>query len=171
MAADPRVDPPNAADEKTMMLAFLDYYRETMILKLEGLTEEQARWKPAPTANSLISIVNHLAWVERSWFGMRFLGEDEPDWWFEEADDPDTDFRVPGDRTVPEVIAFYRAEYTRANEIAHAAASLDEPSRKAGRSGHTPTLRWILDHMLEETARHAGHADITRELIDGATGD
>jgi uncharacterized damage-inducible protein DinB len=164
-----RVDPPYAADERTMLVAFLDYYRETMIAKLEGLTEEQARWKPAETANSLIGMVQHLAYVEQWWFRTCFAGEpDEPIPGSEE--DPDIDFKVPEDRTIEDVAAFYRSQYARANEIVKAAPSLDDFSAVDAR-GKPKTLRWILVHMIEETARHAGHADITRELIDGSTGD
>jgi hypothetical protein len=164
-----RVDPPYAADERTMLVAFLDYYRETMLIKLDGLTEEQARWTPAPTSNSLISMVQHLAWVERWWFAQCFGGmqlDDPPG----SDDDPDADFRVPTDRTGPEVAAFYRAEWERANTVILGAASLDDDSKIAAR-GSPRSLRWILLHMIEETARHAGHADITRELIDGSVGD
>src|SRR5687767_14266477 len=164
-----RVDPPYAADERTMLLAFLDYYRETMIRKLEGLTEDQARWKPAESANSLISMVQHLAYVEQWWFRTCFAGEpDEPIPGSDE--DPDIDFKVTDDKTIADAVMFYRSEFARANEIVKAASSLDDFSVVAAR-GKPRTLRWILVHMVEETARHAGHADITRELIDGSVGD
>jgi uncharacterized damage-inducible protein DinB len=164
-----RVEPPHAADERTMLVAFLDYYRETMIRKLEGLNPEQARWKPADTATSLISMVQHLAVVENWWFRVCFDGQ--PDDYIAPDDDPDADFRVPDDRTIDDVVAFYRREYALANDIIERASSLDDWSPPAERPKHPRTLRWILVHMIEETARHAGHADITRELIDGSTGD
>ncbi|MGH2727336.1 MAG: DinB family protein [Actinomycetota bacterium] len=164
-----RTRPPVAADERTTLVAFLDYYRETMIGKLDGLTEEQARWKPAETANSLIGMVQHLGYVEKWWFRVCFAGQpDEPIPGSDE--DPDIDFKVPDGSTIEDIVAFYRLEYAQANDIIKAASSLDDlsaiPSRKEHRS-----LRWILVHMIEETARHAGHSDITRELIDGSVGE
>lgn len=163
-----RTDPPTAADERTTLAAFLGFLRETMILKLEGLTEEQARWKPAETANSLIAMVQHLGYVENWWFRVCFNGEKDAQLYPE--DDPDIDFRVPDDRTIGDVVAFYRSEIERADAIVAAAGSLDDLSSLPARKEHR-SLRWILVHMIEETARHAGHADITRELIDGATGE
>lgn len=163
-----RVNPPYAADERDMLIAFLDFQRESVALKVEGLSEEQAHIAPRPPDNSLLGLIQHLAWVERWWFRRCFLGErlDLP--WTDE--DPDADFRVPPDRTTEWVISFYRGEYARANEIVRRAPSLDQRAAYTKRTDGVPTLRWILNHMIEETARHAGHADITRELIDGSTG-
>ena len=154
-----------------MLLTFLEYYRETMVSKVEGLSEEQARITPAPTANSLIGLISHLANVERWWFHECFAGEPEAEPSWGEDEDRDWDFKVPGDRTVADMVAWYRSEWARANDIVAAAASLDEESKHPEGSRRGTTLRWILVHMIEETARHAGHADITRELIDGSTGD
>ena len=163
-----RVNPPYSADEREMLIAFLDFQRESMVRKLEGLSEDQAHLAPSPPGNSLLGLVQHLAWVERWWFRSCFKGErlDLP--WTDE--DPDADFRVPADRATERVVSFYRGEWERANEIVRRAPSLDEPAAYTRRKDGVPTLRWILNHMIEETARHAGHADITRELIDGSTG-
>ena len=150
-----------------MLLTFLDYQRETMIWKAEGLTDEQARHAPGPPENSIAGLIQHLAHVERWWFRMCFAGEDLETPWAE--GDRDADFRVPPGTPVSEVIEFYRSECRRANEIVGAAPSLDDLSKVASHGEH-PSLRWILLHMIEETARHAGHADITRELVDGVTG-
>lgn len=163
-----RVNPPYAADERAMLVAFLDFQRESMVSKLAGLTEEQARWTPTPIGNSLISLVQHLAWVESWWFRVCFAGDAEAYRWPE--DDPDADFKVADDATIGDVVALYRSEWALANDIVRAAPSLDAPAAYTKREDGVPTLRWILNHMIEETARHAGHADITRELIDGATG-
>jgi uncharacterized damage-inducible protein DinB len=165
-----RVDPPFAAGEREMLIAYLDYQRESVVRKVDGLTEEQARSAPSPPNNSILGIMQHLAWVEAWWFRDRFLGEELEDApWSEE--DPDGDFRVSNDRTTPDVVAFYRSEWERANEITRAAASLDDrAARELQPEGEAPTLRWILNHMFEETARHAGHVDIIREMIDGSTG-
>jgi uncharacterized damage-inducible protein DinB len=167
MAAD-RVEPPYAGDERTTLVGFLDYLRETMIWKLEGLSEEQARWKPAASSNSLLAMVKHLGYVENWWFSTCFHGDEDPLPY--SSDDPDADFRVGDHETVAGVIAFYRSEIHKSNKVVAEASALEDmsaiPARDARRS-----LRWILVHMVEETARHAGHADITRELIDGSTGE
>jgi uncharacterized protein DUF664 len=166
----PRVDPPLAADERETLIAFLDYQRESVLIKLEGLDEKAARFVVSPKGNSLASIVQHLGWVEVWWFRMSFLGEEVDVPWSDE--DKDADFRVDDARPVADIVAFYRSEWERANEIVRAAPSLDERGvRVLQPENERPTLRWILNHMMEETARHAGHADITRELIDGSIGD
>jgi len=151
-----------------MIIAFLNYQRETVIWKLEGLLEERSRAKPMPTGNSLLGLVNHLAWVEAWWFRRSFAGEHVEFPWTDS--NPDADFNPPEQLTSSDAIAFYRDQVEKANAIARAAPSLDDESALATRSGKT-TLRWILNHMLEETARHAGHADIIREMIDGSTGE
>lgn len=151
-----------------MLIAFLDYYRETMIDIASGLDEEKVRWTPAATANSLIGMLNHLTYVEHWWFHECLLGKppELPDVF---ADDQDADFKPPTDQTLAFTIERYRAECARSNEIARA-ASLDDVAAHPKGATRGITLRWILVHMIEETARHAGHADITRELIDGSIG-
>ena len=141
-----------------MLRNFLDYYRETMIMKIDGLSEEQARWTPTEHANSLLTLIVHLAGVEYGWFQGTIAGR--------EIDrDREAEFERQ-DITVTEAVATYRAECERSNEILANVGSLDEPAKaEAGYS-----VRWIVVHMIEETARHAGHADITRELIDGTVG-
>jgi hypothetical protein len=163
-----RVNPPYAADEREMLIAFLDFQRESMVLKIEGLSEEQARWKASDTSNSLIELVQHLSWVESWSFRVCLAGQADAYLWPD--NDPDADFKVPDDRTIEDAIAFYRSEWGIANEIIRSAESLDLPAAYTRREDGIPTLRWIINHMIEETARHAGHADITRELIDGSTG-
>jgi uncharacterized damage-inducible protein DinB len=164
-----RAEPPYAADERTMLVSFLDHYRETMVMMLDDLTEEQARWAPALTANALIGMINHLAYVEDWWFNECFLGAESalPQDIFEA--DRDAEMKPPADQTVAFTIERYRQRWERSNEIA-ATASLDDVVAHEKMRARGVTLRWILVHMIEETARHAGHADITRELIDGTTG-
>ena len=164
----PRVDPPYAAGEREMLIAFLDFQRESMLMKLEGLSEEQGRIAPAPGGNSLMAIVQHLGFVENWWFRVCFAGD--ADAYLYPEDDLDADFRVADDQTIDGLISFYRSEWEVSNEICRAAPSLDDEARYTKRNDGIPTLRWILNHLIEETARHAGHADITRELIDGSTG-
>ena len=151
-----------AADEMTMARAWLVHLREGAIFKLEGLDHAQLRWKPAPTANSLGTIVVHLGYAERLWFRVIFAGEAmDMAWRRAMFDDP------PAGWGVEEIVGFYRAETAAADRVLDAATSFDEPSRGQIRP---TTLRWVVTHLLEETARHAGHLDITRELLDGRTG-
>lgn len=166
---DPRVDPDLAADERTTLTQFLDWYRQTIEVKVAGLTDEQSRFRPGPSDTSPIGLVRHLAEVERHWFRIRFAGEDVGfRWWSRE--DPDGDFHPAADDTLADALAAYRQECERAREIV-AGASLDDVARAPTRDGRYCSLRWILVHMIEETARHAGHLDILREQLDGAVGD
>jgi uncharacterized damage-inducible protein DinB len=163
---DTRVDPPANGSERDLLISFLDLYRETVLLKVSGLSEEQLRRRLVPSATTLLGIVKHLGYVERSWFRMRLNGEDLSVPWTEQ--DPDADFRIEPDETAESVFAFYREQIERARAIV-AKAQLDD--RVKGKAKQPYTLRWILIHMIEETARHAGHADILREQTDGAAGE
>jgi len=162
-----RLDVPFAGDEKAMLSAFLDRYRETILWKLEGVTTEQASARLVPSASTLLGIVKHLAYVERGWFPIYFAGGPVNYPWAEDEPDPDIDFRVSVTDTIESVSRLYREEIVRSREIV-AGASLDDLSKEQNRGPRT--LRWIMVHMIEETARHAGHADILRELTDGAIG-
>jgi uncharacterized damage-inducible protein DinB len=169
---DTRVEPPRRADERETLESFLDYYRETILWKVSGMSEEDLRRVIVPSGWSPLGMVKHLAYVERGWFRSRFAGEGElavP--WTDE--DPDADFRVePGD-TTEQILSFYRDECERSRAAA-ANGSLDDLAAHwpADRPPENrPNLRWIYVHMIEETARHAGHLDVVRELIDGTTGD
>jgi uncharacterized damage-inducible protein DinB len=168
---DPRIDPGPSSDERTTLIEFLDWYRLTLDVKCDGLTEAQARATIPPSDMSLLGIVRHLTEVERNWFRAKFVGEDAPYHYCSEADE-DGDFHPGPDDTLADALAKYHAECERAREITHAATSLDQLSAVATRGYDAPvSLRWILVHMIEETARHAGHADLLRETIDGVTGD
>ncbi len=165
-------DPPPAADERATLEAFLDYYRGVIVRKVSGLSFEDATRSTVPSGTNLLSMVRHLGWVEAGWFREIFAGEDVGDPGPPEAPDAeDADFRVLPGETVESIVAFYREEIERARAIVAAAPSLDELSKRSTRRRGQVSLRWILVHMIEETARHAGHADIIREQIDGATGD
>jgi uncharacterized damage-inducible protein DinB len=155
--------PHDATDERSMLVAWLDLYRDIMVYKVEGLTEEQARIAPTPNGVPLLNLIAHLTGVERGWFEMIIAGREI------ERDRPGEFGQLSV--TVPDAITAYRDQCRRSNEVMQEVASLDERCR--GRwpaRGDTYTVRWVLQHMLEETARHAGHADITRELIDGSVG-
>jgi len=149
-----------------MLSAFLDRYRETMLWKLDGLTKEQASARLVPSATTLLGIVKHMAYVERGWFQVNFAGEPPSYPWPEDEPDEDIDFRISTADTIESIGALYEQEIARSREIV-AGASLDDVSKSKDRPR---SLRWIMVHMIEETARHAGHADILRELTDGAIG-
>jgi uncharacterized damage-inducible protein DinB len=168
MPEDTRPEPPHVAGEAETVGGFLDFQRATLLWKLEGLDDEQLRRAMVPSGTSLLGIVKHLAYVERGWFQRVWAGQEISVPWTEE--DPDADWRIEPDETTQDVLALYEGECARSREIVAAAASLDEvvvhPRWKEELS-----RRWILTHMLEETARHVGHADILREQLDGATGE
>ncbi len=155
---------PKQGSEKETLLAFLDNNRAIMVWKLEGLSEADARRPMVESGTSMLGLVKHLAWVERSWFQSTFAGEEMDFPWSKE--DPDADFRVEDDETIATIIALYESAVADCNTVIDAAV-LDD---LAARGRDNPSLRWIMGHMVEETARHAGHADILRELIDGTTG-
>jgi len=158
----PRPDEATPADEMPMARAWLEHLRESCISKLDDLDEAQIRWRPAPTANSLGVILRHLGLAERLWLRLIFAGEEMDTTWREHMFD-----ELPEGWTAADVIAFYRAETAAADAVLDDAESFDLPSRGPIRQ---TTLRWAVVHLIEETARHAGHMDITRELIDGRTG-
>ena len=155
--------------ERETLEGFLDWYRAVVEGKVDGLTPADAKRVMTPTGMSALGILKHLGWVERGWFRETFAGEDV------EAIDVDGDnsaeFAIGGDDTVESVIAFYRAEVELARRVSHAAPSLDALSVRETNYREQVSLRWIMVHMLEETARHAGHLDLMREQIDGKVGD
>jgi uncharacterized damage-inducible protein DinB len=141
--------------------AWITHLRESAISKLEDLDDDQLRWTPTPAANSLGGIVVHLGYFERLWVRVIFAGEPMDTTWRQHM------FVVPDGWTVEDVVAFYRAEIAAPDAVLDRAGSLDLPSAADIRP---TTLRWVVTHMIEEIARHAGHMDITRELLDGRTG-
>jgi uncharacterized damage-inducible protein DinB len=157
----PRPEESAPADEKAMARAWLVHLRESAIFKLEDLDDEQLRWRPAPTANSLGVIVTHLGYAERLWLRAIFAGEVMDMGWRQHM------FELPEGWSTSDVVSFYRAEAEAADAVLDRATSMDAPSE--GKMRPT-TLRWVVTHLIEETARHVGHMDITRELLDGRTG-
>lgn len=160
---------PETGGEKESLQVSLDNHRAIVQWKLEGVTTEQGQWTTGNSATSLFGLVRHLALVERWWFTTNFLGE-EFDHPYDFDADPDAEFRPQPDDTADALIAHYEEAIASSNAII-AAADLDDLAVRERRfTGKRPTLRWIMIHMIEETARHAGHADILRELVDGTTG-
>lgn len=156
------------SDERRALSASLDYHRATILMKLDGLDEEQVRRPMVPTGLTLLGIVKHLEAVEHGWFQVRFAGSSET-YLYSTPDDLDADFRIEEDETTQEIVDRYVEACDQSRSIVAGASSLDELF-EAPRRGDCD-LRWLLLHMIEETARHNGHADILRELIDGVTGD
>jgi uncharacterized damage-inducible protein DinB len=163
-----RAEPEFGLDEREMLLGWLKFHRETAIWKLEGLSDEDARRRPVETSLlTPIGIVLHLAHVEWGWFRTMFTNT-PPDTMWEESGDDDIEFKTQ--QPVAEVVAFYREQIAIADEII-ADHSLDDVAIfKREKWTEPPTLRWCVTHMIEETARHNGHLDLLREMIDGATG-
>jgi uncharacterized damage-inducible protein DinB len=152
--------PEPTANETELLLAYLGALRGAVLHKADGLDEQQARWRPDGKLIALAGIVNHLAHVEWRWIDGAFLGG--------EASRSEEEFMVPRGRPLADVVAAYQERAERTDEVVRA-ANPDDLCRGARYRQHS--LRWVLLHLIEETARHAGHADATRELLDGSTGD
>ena len=164
-----RIMPANNAPEREMLVAWLEFHRATLEMKCEGLSADELRRRAVePSALSLLGLVRHMAEVERNWFRRALVDEDAPPIFYSD-DDPDGDFNVE-DADVAEAFGYWAEECRRAREIVEQSQSLDVVG-KARRSSEAVSLRWILNHMIEEYARHNGHADLLRERIDGQTGD
>ncbi|MFJ9393273.1 DinB family protein [Streptomyces californicus] len=163
-------DTPPAWDERTQLTTFLDYARGTTRAKCEGISAENARKAllPGSPLMTVSGIVNHLRWVEYYWFQVIFLGEEDLAPMTDE--DPDREMRIAVDFPLTQLLDEYAAQSARYRELV-AANDLDKRSRGAIRNGLHVDLRWILLHLTEETARHNGHLDILREMLDGSTGE
>lgn len=159
----PRV--PDSGDEKAMLRAALERHREVVLWKLDGLDDEQLRRPMTPSGTNLIGLVKHLANVEYGWFCETF-GRPSEAMSVEEAT-TGADMVAAPDETTAEIIAMYERARVAAN---HAIDELDLDAVGTAWNGDRVSMRWVLIHMLEDTVRHAGHMDIVRELIDGATG-
>jgi uncharacterized damage-inducible protein DinB len=169
MTTTERAMPPLQADERTTLESWLDFYRATLATKCDRLTDEQVRTASVPPSPlTLLGLVQHMAEVERNWFRRVLLGEQVPAIYHPAADTSGHD----GGFDLSDDVTFDAARSTWEDEIAQARANcagrgLDETSPFMGAQ---VTLRWIYNHMIAEYARHAGHADLIRERIDGATG-
>jgi uncharacterized damage-inducible protein DinB len=162
--------PPYIADEPQMLVSWLEFHRATLELKCEGLTPEQLAERSAPPSSlSLLGLVRHLAEVERNWFRRCLADEDVAPIYYSEGND-DGDFDDADPASADADFATWRAECAVARANTAACDSLDQIARRQ-RRGEDVTLRWIMVHMIEEYARHNGHADLIRERIDGAVGE
>ena len=146
-------------DERETVTALLQYQRNSFVKKISGINEEAARRRGVPSGMSLLWLIKHMARAESVWLLQRFAGQEPV---------VEDDEVGPAD-TVQSAITCYQQTWVRADAVVAAAGDLDELCVEVGEEAPV-NLRWVLMHLLEETARHAGHADILRERIDGATG-
>ncbi|MFD5395203.1 DinB family protein [Streptomyces sp. NPDC127097] len=151
--------PPRTGSNETEVLrGFLDYLRASIAAKVDGAPEPQVRTAVVPSGTNLLGLLNHLTCVERS----MFLGDDVTDW--------QATFHAAPEDSVADVVARYRDAVKRANGVLEGCSDLGAPVPRPRPDRPAPGIRWALTHLIEETGRHAGHADILRELIDGTTG-
>jgi hypothetical protein len=164
-----RTDAPRTGDERTILEGYLDYHRQTLLWKCSGMDAGQLKTATAPPSKlTLLGLVRHMADVERWWFRTRASGE-EITARFSSDESPDGDFDDLADADPAADFAAFEEE-CRASRAAAAVLSLEHTFPNL-RTGAPISLRWVYVHMIEEYARHNGHADLIRERIDGATGD
>jgi uncharacterized damage-inducible protein DinB len=167
---DPREEQSSGTDERSVLIDYLRRYRLTMQMKCADLDSDQlARRSVPPSTMSLLGLVRHMAEVERNWFRRVLSQEDAPPHYYSDPDDPDGDFDNVDSADVAEAFATWGAECASARDFTAATTSLDQTGLR--KDGQRVSLRWVLVHMIEEYARHNGHADLLRERIDGNTGD
>jgi len=160
--------PPVVADERTMLDAWLDFHRDILLWKCQDVpAEDLVRRAVEPSSLSLIGLVRHMAEVERAWFRRCLAGEDAP-LIYDYTNSDDTDFDDVDPSRVEEDFAIFRDEVIRCREVS---AGFGLEALGTSSRGKSVSLRWIYVHMIEEYARHNGHADLIRERIDGRTGD
>lgn len=157
---------PFTGAEKESLHASLNRHREVVLWKIEGLDDEQLRRPMTPSGTSLLGLVKHLGAVEYGWFCTTFGRQTERLPFSDE--DPEADLRVTPDESSEHILAFYARARAAADQVI---VELDLEDRGTAWFGSDVTLRWVLIHLVAETARHTGHLDIIRELIDGAVGD
>jgi uncharacterized damage-inducible protein DinB len=155
-----RKPPHLVGDEMSTLRSLLQFQRESLVRKVDGVSEEDARRSPVPSGTSLLWLMKHISRAERIWVMGRFTGDEAA---------------VPGDSvgrldSLDAAVDFYRRTWREVDDIVLGASGLDQRAVITEEGSPGVNLRWILAHLLEETARHAGHADILRELIDGSTG-
>ncbi|GAA4357767.1 DinB family protein [Angustibacter luteus] len=157
------------ADERTTLTTFLDFQRDALVRKCAGLSDEQLRQRSVPTSSlTLLGLVRHLAAVER-WYVQAVVAGGVPGRLFTRTDDPDEEFHDVADATGEHTFAVWAAEVEAARRVL-ATADLDDVRAIAHRP-HRHSVRWVLNHLIDEYARHLGQADLIREAIDGQVGE
>jgi hypothetical protein len=167
----PRVDPNRLTDEKLALDEWVDFHRATLLMKCDGLTAEQLKSRSVePSALTLLGLVRHMSEVERGWF-RRHAARENVEFHYCTDAEPDADLLNLDSADASEDLAHF-VEECRLSRAATASVSLDDVVASRGdHPDRTRNIRWIYLHMIEEYARHNGHADLLRERIDGATGD
>jgi uncharacterized damage-inducible protein DinB len=168
-----RTDPQPVVDELTTLNQYLDFQRATIVSKTEGLTREQLAQPHPPSTLTLGGLLYHLALVEETWMEMRFAGLPEREPWagIDWDADPNWEFRTAVEFDGDQLRERYHEACERSRLVVADAAGADQLSVLTLRSGALFSLRWVLLHLIEETARHSGHADFLREAIDGTVGE
>ena len=168
-----RVNPDPGGSELALLGQYLDYQRETILSKTDGLTRVQLAQQHSPSELTLAGLLYHLSLAEEDWLEVRFAGLPDREPWagVDWNADPNWEFRTATDLEPDTLQGRYREACERSRDIVSEAAGLDQLSVKALRDGRHFSLRWVLLHLIEETARHAGHADFLREAIDGNIGE
>jgi uncharacterized damage-inducible protein DinB len=171
-----RPEPPLAAGEAETLTGFLDYQRATLAWKCAGLDAAGLRTTVAASSMTLGGLLKHMAWVEVSWFSEWLYGRDaEPPWDTVDWDaDRDWEWHTAAEDSPEQLLGMWQDAVTRSRALVAAALAdggLGRLADRKWRDGRSPSLRWILCHMIEEYARHNGHADLIRESIDGETGE
>jgi len=169
MTAIQRALPPLNADERTTLEGWLEFHRTTLVLKCEGLSDVEAAERPAPpSALTLTGLVQHMAEVERNWFRRILAGELAPPIYDPDADPAASDggFDLAEEATLSDALTTWQGEVSQARELC-LGRHLTDTARFMEQD---VSLRWVYIHMIEEYARHNGHADLLREAVDGSTG-
>ena len=168
----PLIEPDLVGDERTTLEQFLDFYRQVLLRKADGLSSEELARSVPPSPLTIGGLLKHMAVVETNWFVRRFEDGDYPEPWVSAPWDKDLDwdFTSAADDSPQYLIELFQESVAVSRAIAGRAESLDQLAVRT-RRGEPFSLRWILVHLIEEYARHVGHADLIRESIDGATGD
>lgn len=165
-----RAETPRIAGERETLSSFLQFQRDTLAWKCSGLSADQLRQQGVPPSKlSLLGLVRHMTDVERGWFARTLGGVDAPAFYWGAERSEDVDFDVD-DADVDEAFRLWREECARSREIVDSCASLDKVGDHQS-DGDGYSVRWVLTHMIEEYARHNGHADLLRERLDGRTGE
>jgi len=168
------ISPPRPeTDERTVLVQFLEYYRAVLVRKVQGLDDAGRRLTVGASNLTLAGLLKHMACVEDGWFADQFAGQDAPEPWASAPWDDDRDWEMTTavDDTEEELVALFDAACERSRAVLASVESLDQLGVR-GAAGQPPaSMRWILVHMIEEYARHCGHADLLREAADGIVDD
>ena len=164
-----RTDTPPAGDERSVLFQMLEYVQQTALFKVRGLPQDLARKAPIPTSplTNPASLLNHLRWVEHYWVEVVTLGRDDQAPWSDER--PDGELEVGLELPIQEIIDSYSEQVQLTRELL---APLDlEAETEQPLSNFHPNVRWVIQHLIEETSRHNGHLDLLREMADGSVGN